>query len=164
MLLERTLLTGMPNWPDSPPSVHSLEPGRRLLLLSGLGGSGQIYVTGEVRARKCKTGVATVVVLDFDRPGIDGRDTLWLEMEMARQMGAQYPEYDQILRQAREEVRKTSADQRHAQETYSADALKLLGVLASAFYIRSLKRFVTSIKDTHFCLSWIPLKKWSSEN
>jgi hypothetical protein len=104
--------------------VHSPEPGRRLLLLSGLGGSGKSTLLAKFARETAMTGVATVVVLDFDRPGIDGRDTLWLEMEMARQVGAQYPEYDEILRQAREEVRKTSADQRHAQEVYASDALE----------------------------------------
>ena len=44
---------------------------------------------------------------------------------MARQVGAQYPEYDQMLREAREGVRKTSVGERHAQETYSSGAAEL---------------------------------------
>jgi hypothetical protein len=104
--------------------VQGPEPGRRWLLLSGLGGAGKSTLLAKFARDTANLGTATVVVLDFDRPGIDGRDTLWLEMEMARQVGAQYPQYDEMLRRAREEVRETSADKRHSQEAYSSDALE----------------------------------------
>ena len=73
--------------------VQSKMPGKRLLLLSGLGGAGKSTLLAKFARETATAGTATVVVLDFDRPGIDGRDTLWLEMEMARQVGAQYPKY-----------------------------------------------------------------------
>jgi len=104
--------------------VESPDSRRRLLLLSGLGGSGKSTLLAKFAHQTAATGNATVVVLDFDRPGIDGRDTRWLEMEMTRQVGAQYPEHDQMLRKAREEVRKFSADEHYAREAYSSGGLE----------------------------------------
>jgi hypothetical protein len=105
--------------------VESPDPRRRLLLLSGLGGSGKSTLLAKFAHETAAAGSATVVVLDFDRPGIDGRDTRWLEMEMTRQVGAQYPEYDQTLRNAREDVRKFSADEHYARETYSSGGVEV---------------------------------------
>lgn len=48
---------------------------------------------------------ATVALLDFDRPGVDAQDTVSLAMEMTRHVSVQFPQGDQILREARERVR-----------------------------------------------------------
>ncbi|MBS0177007.1 MAG: AAA family ATPase [Nitrospira sp.] len=102
--------------------IQTKEPGGHLLLLSGLGGAGKSTLLAKFAHETAQAGRATVVVLDFDRPGIDGRDTVWLEMEMARQVGAQYPQHDQMLRQAREDVRHNSMEVRHAQDSSSSNS------------------------------------------
>ena len=104
--------------------VRDPAPGLRLLLLSGPGGSGKSTLLAKFARDIAAAGAATVVVLDFDRPGFDGADTLWLEMEITRQVGAQHPEHEQSLRQAREEVRRTSADRRHAQQMFDSGSLE----------------------------------------
>ena len=91
------------------------------LLVTGLGGSGKSTLVakfiGEVRERR----VATVVVLDFDRPGVDPRDAQWLENELARQVGAEHPEIEARLRHAREAAwgQKLLAS---AEQTYTSEA------------------------------------------
>src|SRR5262249_15583604 len=67
---------------------------------------------------------ATVVVLDFDRPGIDPNDPTWLEAEMTRQVGHQYREIYGKLREVRQQIRaekagETSPNQGSALESYS---------------------------------------------
>jgi hypothetical protein len=95
------------------------------LLVTGLGGSGKSTLVAkfisEVRERK----VATVVVLDFDRPGVDPRDAQWLENELARQVAAEHPELEPRLRHAREHAwgqkLLASAEQTHTSEARDAN-------------------------------------------
>lgn len=76
------------------------------VLLSGLGGAGKSTLlakfTEELRVERR----ATVVVLDFDRPGVDATDTFWLELEAARQVAEQYEEADADLREVRRRARE----------------------------------------------------------
>jgi hypothetical protein len=82
------------------------------LVLTGLGGAGKSTLVAKF-ARDCVTDKrATVVVLDFDRPGVEPNDTPWLEAEMTRQASCQYPGMEQALRSRRRETRQ----KRHAFE------------------------------------------------
>lgn len=76
------------------------------LVLTGLGGSGKSTLLAKFAREVFKESLATVVILDFDRPGIHATDTFWLEQEICRQVGHQYPETDEFLRQRRIEERE----------------------------------------------------------
>ena len=76
------------------------------VVLTGLGGAGKSTLLAKFSRDIVKHRKATIVVLDFDRPGIDAHDTYWLEQEICRQVGRQYPETDALLRQRRREDRQ----------------------------------------------------------
>lgn len=56
--------------------------------VSGMGGSGKSTLLARVRATE-RRGGAVCVMLDFDRPGIDGSDPLGLSRDIARQIAEQ---------------------------------------------------------------------------
>jgi hypothetical protein len=114
---ELAQLTAFLNTPGSP---------WRLAVLSGLGGAGKSTLLAKFAGDTFRAQSATVVVLDFDRPGVDGADTQWLEMEMTRQVGAQYPPWDAMLRQARENVRGAYGEEQRGKEQFSSDGLESL--------------------------------------
>ncbi len=105
--------------------LERLRTSQQSLMLTGLGGAGKSTLLAKFARDTAASGKATVVVLDFDRPGIDGRDTFWLEMEMARQVAAQFEWADTKLRHAREEVRGFFTEQLNANLTFSAGALEI---------------------------------------
>ncbi len=74
------------------------------LILTGIGGAGKSTLLAKFakKVRKDKT----VVVLDFDRPGINPSDTYWLTAEISRQVGYQYPQWRERLRETRNSVRQ----------------------------------------------------------
>jgi hypothetical protein len=80
------------------------------LLLTGLGGAGKSTLVTQFVREVMEKSLATVVILDFDRPGITIVDTTWLEAEIARQVGQQYPQLLERLRQARQDVRDYKGD------------------------------------------------------
>jgi hypothetical protein len=156
VLLEKGFFGREPELARLSAFLESPEQRRRLLLLSGLGGAGKSTLLARFARDSVVAAKATVVVLDFDRPGIDARDTLWLEMDMARQVGAQFPDSDQKLRQAREDVRESSAGERHAQEQFSSEGLEsarghragLLYPIAEVLHSASRTRPFLLILDT----------------
>lgn len=76
------------------------------IILTGLGGAGKSTLAVRVAQEVFNEQKATVAILDFDRPGIDARDFYWLEAELTRQVGHQYPETEQTLRTIREDARR----------------------------------------------------------
>ncbi|WP_158597998.1 AAA family ATPase [Noviherbaspirillum saxi] len=80
------------------------------MILTGLGGAGKSTLLAKFAREITSFGTATLVVLDFDRPAIDAGDTYWLEMEIARQVGCQYPDLDESLRHVRETIRHFKGD------------------------------------------------------
>jgi len=100
---------------DSP----SKTPQWKGLILTGLGGAGKSALLAKFAVDVAKAGRATVVVLDFDRPGVDASDTRWLQDELARQLGQQYPESGQRLRNARAQSRETAAH--HVRQSHAAN-------------------------------------------
>lgn len=79
------------------------------MTLSGLGGAGKSALLTHFLAEVYEAKSATLVVFDFDRPGIDAGDTVWLRSELARQVGLQYPQVADDLRTARQQTRETQA-------------------------------------------------------
>lgn len=71
------------------------------LVLTGLGGSGKSTLLAKFAEEVVEKKLATLVVFDFDRPGLNPDDRLWLESEMARQVGYQYPAISELLRNER---------------------------------------------------------------
>ena len=76
------------------------------LVITGLGGSGKSTLLAKFARDVAKQNLATVVILDFDRPGIDARDTYWMEQEISRQVGHQYSGASEFLRSRRVEERR----------------------------------------------------------
>lgn len=92
------------------------------LLLTGLGGAGKSTLVTQFVREVMEKSQATVVILDFDRPGITIVDTTWLESEIARQVGQQYPQLLERLRHARQEVReyKVDASERYLEHSFES--------------------------------------------
>ncbi|MBO0720272.1 MAG: ATP-binding protein [Blastocatellia bacterium] len=106
------------------------------LILTGIGGAGKSTLVAKFAKDLVTTRSATVVVLDFDRPGIDPNDQYWLEAEMARQVGRQYAEEEARLQAVRQEARqyRTEIDQQISQSSSDNDTEQ-----------RSLRSIVSSI-------------------
>lgn len=83
------------------------------ILLTGMGGAGKSTLLAKFIRDQVTRKACTVAVLDFDRPAISPEDTTWLEMELSRQVGQQYPDAGGELSQLRKETRlsKSSADE-----------------------------------------------------
>ena len=71
------------------------------LVLTGVGGVGKSTLLAKFAEDAVARHTATLVLLDFDRPGIDPNDRYWLEMEMTRQVGLQFPDLAESLRKLR---------------------------------------------------------------
>jgi hypothetical protein len=91
------------------------------LVLTGLGGSGKSTLLAKFARDVAKDKLATVVILDFDRPGIDARDFYWMEQEISRQVGHQYPGSSEFLRSRRSEERRHRGEYRDSVRQSSAD-------------------------------------------
>ena len=91
------------------------------LVLTGLGGSGKSTLLAKFARDVAKENLATVVILDFDRPGIDARDFYWMEQEISRQVGHQYPGSSEFLRSRRSEERRHRGEYRDSVRQSAAD-------------------------------------------
>lgn len=89
-------------------------------LLTGLGGVGKSALLSKFLTDIISQQSATVAVLDFDRPGINGADTFWLTQEITRQVGEQYAASNQKLtilrRQLREDISLLGLEQTSTSE------------------------------------------------
>src|SRR5262249_52805428 len=92
-------------------------------VLTGLGGAGKSTLLAQFAKETYAAQAATVVILDFDRPGIDPRDRYWLEGEIARQVGYQYPQVAQQLRQRRQEARQQKAEVEERVEKWTSQSV-----------------------------------------
>ena len=92
------------------------------LVLTGIGGAGKSTLLAKFARDAAATRKATIVILDFDRPGIDPNDLYWLEKEMSRQVGQQYPETEEMLRTGREQARNQKRDLGQISQYSGADA------------------------------------------
>jgi len=75
------------------------------IIVTGLGGAGKSTLVAKFMEDVIRQKKATAVILDFDRPGIDPKDTFWLDLEISRQIGAQYPKFEKELSDSRRELR-----------------------------------------------------------
>lgn len=79
------------------------------LVVTGMGGVGKSTLLAKFTSEVMEQSRATVVIIDFDRPGMNPADTGWLEMEMARQVGDLYPASRQVLSSMRQELQQKQA-------------------------------------------------------
>ena len=91
------------------------------LVLTGFGGSGKSTLLAKFAREVAKQNLATVVILDFDRPGIDARDFYWMEQEISRQVGHQYPGSSEYLRSRRSEERRHRGEYRDSVRQAASD-------------------------------------------
>lgn len=82
------------------------------LVLTGLGGAGKSALLTRFLHGVHERQAATLVVLDFDRPGIDPGDRAWLNAEAARQVGLQHPAAEPALRHSRRAARGATSGYR----------------------------------------------------
>jgi hypothetical protein len=108
------------------------------LILTGLGGAGKSTLLAKFAQEMFREQAATVVVLDFDRPGIDPKDLYWLEIEMSRQVGKQYPDTRTMLQGLRRDVRRQKNE---------ADIHTEHGTVEWVREERSFRRVVSGIRD-----------------
>ena len=100
----------------------STQPGSwSNLVLTGIGGSGKSTLLAKFARDVFKENRATVAILDFDRPGIDAHDFYWMEQEISRQVGHQYPEQNEFLRSRRFEERRHRSEYVDSVRQASAD-------------------------------------------
>lgn len=62
----------------------------RGVILTGAGGAGKSALLNKFHAELFKREDVGTALIDFDRPGMDPRDTLWLETEIIKQIGLQF--------------------------------------------------------------------------
>src|SRR5262249_32725167 len=84
-------LAGLDRFPTEPAGAAKGGSMWAAMTLSGLGGSGKSALLTRFLNEVFRDKSATLVIFDFDRPGIDAADTVWLRSELARQIGLQYP-------------------------------------------------------------------------
>jgi hypothetical protein len=87
-------------------------PGWSGLVVTGLGGAGKSALLTRFLHNVHGRQAATLVVLDFDRPGIDPGDRAWLNAEAARQVGLQHPAAEPALRLSRRAARGATSGYR----------------------------------------------------
>lgn len=107
-------------------------------VLTGLGGAGKSTLLAKFARDLVKHRKATIVVLDFDRPGIDAHDTYWLEQEICRQVGRQYPEIDAVLHQRRRQEHRQREEYEVTVSQAAAESLE---------YGRSSRGIIWSVSD-----------------
>lgn len=77
------------------------------LVMTGAGGAGKSTLLAKFSRDVVKEKSATVVILDFDSPGVDARDLYWMEHEISRQVGYQFsPDAAEYLSMRRSEERR----------------------------------------------------------
>lgn len=86
------------------------SPRLSVCTMEGMGGAGKSTLLLELATQLIREQIATVVVLDFDRPGINPTDFRWLEAEMSRQIGKQYPVALKRLQNARQTARRLESN------------------------------------------------------
>jgi hypothetical protein len=87
------------------------------LVVTGIGGVGKSTLLAKFTSEVMEQERATVVIIDFDRPGMNPAETGWLEMEMARQIGDLYPTWRQMLYSIR-------ADLQQRQSAYGLESMR----------------------------------------
>lgn len=94
------------------------------LILTGLGGVGKSTLLAKFTEDVIRNNTASVVILDFDRPGIDPSDSAWLEMEMSKQLGRQYPEMKRNLYRDREVFRSANYNAQQSFSGHTSESLE----------------------------------------
>jgi hypothetical protein len=79
------------------------------IVITGIGGVGKSTLLAKFTSNVIAQNLATVVIFDFDRPGINAADPVWLAQEMSRQIGLQYSE----LKDAMSGIRKRARENRN---------------------------------------------------
>jgi hypothetical protein len=87
--------------PHLPDPVADLDFSWEGLVMTGLGGVGKSTLLAKFASDILSIKQASVVILDFDRPGVDPTDISWMESEISKQIGEQYSMQKQKLREAR---------------------------------------------------------------
>lgn len=95
------------------PDVNSWEG----FVITGMGGVGKSTLLAKFTSGVMQQRRATVVIIDFDRPGMDTADTGWLETEMARQVGDLYPA-------SRQTLSSISQDLQQRQKAYGSESVR----------------------------------------
>lgn len=88
------------------------------LVIYGLGGVGKSTLLAKFIHDVIRNQAATTVILDFDRPGVDPNDSSWLEREISRQTGRQYPAFADTLSQLRKSLRSYEENFRSEYESF----------------------------------------------
>jgi hypothetical protein len=140
------------------------------LLVTGLGGAGKSTLVAKFVADVRKQKMATAIVLDFDRPGIDPRDGPALELEISRLVGMDRPELEPRLRGARdrdwERRLKAGAEQRSTSEAREAElslmslsevgeALRSLPQASAVLLVLDTFEEVTQLGFQHKLIDWV---------
>ena len=83
------------------------------LILKGAGGTGKSTLLAKFCTEVMDDKLATLVLIDFDRPGMNPQDTAWLQDELVRQIGIQFPDQ-------KEKLKSVIEDNQFRQENYSS--------------------------------------------
>jgi hypothetical protein len=96
------------------------------IVITGMGGVGKSTLLARFTASIRDQNLADIVILDFDRPGMNPADTAWMESEISVQVGELYPAAKQRLAEAREEAYRNRQHMGLEMQTQSARAYKNL--------------------------------------
>lgn len=100
-------LAELKNFLAAPRAQHSAWDG---LILAGTGGAGKSTLLAKFTQEALYHNLATTIVLDFDRPGIDPGDSYWMALEIARQIGYQHEGAQSAMHAARTSIRRLQAE------------------------------------------------------
>jgi hypothetical protein len=78
----------------------------RGLLMTGMGGAGKSAIIAKLADMLLNNSYVNMVIIDFDRPGVNPIDTTWMEEEISRQLGDQVPAIAEQQRQLRRNLRQ----------------------------------------------------------
>jgi GTPase SAR1 family protein len=121
------------------------------IVLTGVGGVGKSTLIAKFTSDVVAQNQATVVILDFDRPGINASDPPWLAQEISRQIGLQYPELSNEMYEVRIKARDNK--KKYALGKGSFSDADLAGELAASIIYDIKDRLVeTKVSKVPFLL------------
>lgn len=83
------------------------------LVIKGVGGVGKSTLLAKTCIEIFEEKLATLILIDFDRPGMNSEDTAWLLDELIKQVGIQFPD-------KREYLKKISSSDQYIRDNYSS--------------------------------------------
>jgi len=141
--------------------------------LTGIGGSGKSTLLSRFCNLVMEEKLATICILDFDRPGIDPTDPEWLQDEIAKQIAVQFPGHEEEIRMHRYEdnnlkdpyrsKRQSSLEAYHTSKIDIGILDFLRHLLLAAEHRLPFLIILDTLEEVFQQKNWEKLREWISE-